>query len=105
MPLDPQRLSRVRAHLMAAAALVTAGTGASCAHEHVNDRVHINEPPSTTPSAAPSTSSIPSVALPDPVHLNTPINRPPPSATPTAGPTADTPPDPVHINRPNPNRR
>jgi hypothetical protein len=104
MPLDLQRLARVRAHLVAATALVTAGCGGSSPPEHtINEPVHINRPPDPPPEQPPDNTAK------EPVHVNvaaplpsaTPLATPTPSATPSATPVS---PDPIHINRPNPNR-
>ncbi|WP_437902738.1 hypothetical protein WME95_29735 [Sorangium sp. So ce327] len=120
MPLDPQRLARVRAHFLAAAALVT-GCGGSSAPDHtINERAPVDHVP-PTPTAAPTESSSsatpPEAPQADPsadpskaaMHVNTP-----PTATPTAPPasssaTVDRPPpgqpqlpprSPVHVNTP-----
>lgn len=94
MPIDPHRLARVRAHFVAAAALVTAGCGGSSTPEHtINEPPHtinepppaINPPPSPPPSAAPSATP----TVPASIHFNPP-------------PPADKRPDPIHINTPKP---
>lgn len=69
MPIDPQRLARVRAHFLAAAALVTAGCGGSSVPEHtINERAPDTAPP---PTAAPSN---------EPVHINQPATEAPTAA-------------------------
>jgi hypothetical protein len=94
MPLDLQRLARVRAHLMAAAALATAGCGGSATPEHtINEPVHINEPPTPQPTVAPT---------PDQPSAGPAQTDPPqPSASPTAQPASDAKPTkPTHVNKP-----
>ncbi|WP_437739823.1 hypothetical protein WMF39_29370 [Sorangium sp. So ce1504] len=118
MPLDPQRLARVRAHFLAAAALVT-GCGGSSAPDHtINERAPIDHVP-PTPTAAPTESSSsatppeapeanPSDAPPKPpVDVNTPPpvppTAPPASSSATVGrpPPGQPPPtSPLHINTP-----
>lgn len=118
MSLDPQRLARVRAHFLAAAALVT-GCGGSSAPDHtINERAPIDHVP-PTPTAAPTESSSPATppeapqtnpsdAQPKPpVDVNTPPpvppTAPPASSSATVGhpPPGQPPPtSPVHINTP-----
>ncbi|WP_437521865.1 hypothetical protein WME79_30020 [Sorangium sp. So ce726] len=107
MPLDPQRLARVRAHFLAAAALVT-GCGGSSAPDHtINQAVPSDHVP-PTPTAAPtesSSSATPPDAPPSdgplttPMHVNTPPTAPSASSSATA-PQAPTPGPPVHLNTP-----
>lgn len=73
MPIDPQRLSRVRAHFLAAAALVTAGCGSSMPEHTINDGPREHTPP---PTESPSA---------EPVHINRPATEAP-TASPTASP-------------------
>lgn len=87
MPLDLQRLARVRAHLMAAAALATAGCGSSGPDHTINEPVHINRPPDQQPTGQPT---------PDQT-----IAGPAPSAAPSAQPE---PQPPAHVNKPRPDK-
>jgi hypothetical protein len=75
-PLDPQRLARLRAHLLAAAAVATVGCNRNAEH---------------TPDMPPHTINY----APEPIHINAPpaphtINEPaPPAADASAQATAD----------------
>jgi hypothetical protein len=87
MAIDPVRLARIRARLLAASALAVPACGGGVP-EHVNERprdpVHVNE------------------AQPDPKPVDSPINdRQNPDIAPTA-PPAEKAPDAPHINRPKP---
>lgn len=113
MPLDPQRLARVRAHLLTAVALVTTGCGKAATPEHT-----INEPATVTsaPTPPPPTSTLtapttPEETINEPAPLNSARTPPPPAAStasPTASPTLNPaiktpvigPRPPVHLNTP-----
>jgi len=68
MSIDPARLARIRARLLAAAAVTAAG----CGPTYINDRKP--DPPTETPAG-------PSINTPAPEHINTPppahVNTPP----------------------------
>lgn len=84
MAIDPARLARIRARLVAAAA-VTAAVGCGGGREYVNDRPPdrtINEPP-VMPTASPDPNAVPEG---------------------TPAPEGDPKPNPAHVNTPPPNR-
>ncbi len=114
MPIDPARLARIRARLLAAAAITTA---AGCAGKtYINDRPPDtdNEPPTHTinerprPNDTPPTSqdtpptSEPAQPQPDPDEGRVIINTPRPSTTTTTTTTPGKPPSPSHVNTPRP---
>lgn len=90
MPIDPARLARIRARLLAAAALTTTATG--CAKPIINDR---HTPPEETINEPPREEQHP---------INDRMNEPP--AAPTTEPTQATPdtskPTTHHVNTPKP---
>jgi hypothetical protein len=110
MPIDLERLARVRAHFLTAAALVTVGCGGSSPPDHtINERVHINRPPDQAPTAEPT----PDQTVAGPAPTDTPQAAPStaPSAAPSTGPSPGPPhtlnqrsPEPVHVNKPRPSK-
>ncbi|MDC3955391.1 hypothetical protein [Polyangium jinanense] len=109
MSIDPARLARIRARLLAAAALTTAAAG--CAKPIINDRMGgppeetINErrpEPEPTDNEAPKTPTAepaptaPDTSKPTIHHVNTP---------PSDGGTKLTPPDPGQTINTAPNQR
>ncbi|MDI1479624.1 hypothetical protein [Polyangium sp. y55x31] len=116
MPIDPARLARIRARLLAAAALTT--TAAGCAKPIINDRHtppeetineppreeqhpindRMNEPPATPapePTQAAPDTTAPDTSKPTTHHVNTPkpsdggnkLTPPPPGQTINTAPT------------------
>jgi hypothetical protein len=81
MSMDPARLARIRARVLAAAAIATAGCGQQTINEHPNPPI-VNEP----------------------AKEPTPINEKPPEPAPVSPPPEDPTPVGHHINTPNPNR-
>ena len=74
--IDPERLARVRAHLLATTALVSAATSATACDSNrgqsapnTPEERHINVPPERRPTAAPSN-------MPSNAPSNAPSNEP-----------------------------
>lgn len=105
MPFDPQRLARVRAHLLTAIAVTAAGCGGNTPPDHtVNEPVHINPPPdsaSQTPSAAPTLTASPEI-VPHTINVAPQLNPAPSGSAAPAPSDTDKKPDPKHINTPMP---
>lgn len=86
MPIDPARLARIRSRLLAGLAVAAAaGCGGSSGPERtINEPAeHVNVPPDTTATAAPSGGP----EVPEGTHVNTPedaphVNTPAPSPKP-----------------------
>ena len=118
MAMDPVRLARIRARVLAAATL-TVPAVAGCSSPHVNERPqkYINiappdQPPPKEKEVTPINERKPDQPTPDlerapePKHINTPApdttaaNIPPPGQTINTAPTKA--PEPDHVNTPPP---